>query len=97
MVLYLIPSHIIGGIGTSKIQKLIDKFYKQPIPNNITFHEVQTLFEHFGCKVIGGGNHMKVVCVEFSKVIAVPRHGNCVQEVYIKQLKMLLDDLKGGN
>lgn len=80
----------------STIEKQIQKFYKKPIPNDITFAEVQSLAEHFGCIVVGGGNHMKVVHRTSGTVIPIPRHGETVKEAYIKQLKNLFDSIKDG-
>lgn len=76
------------------IDKRLRKFYKKPIPNDITFDEVKAISEHFGCIVIGGGNHMKVVHRASGTVIPIPRHGKTVKEAYIKQLKNLFDSIQ---
>ena len=81
----------------STIEKRLKKFYKKPIPNDITFDEVQSLAEYFGCIVVGGGSHMKVVHPDSGTVIPIPRHGKTVKEAYIKQLKTLFDSIKEGN
>lgn len=81
----------------STIEKRLKKFYRKPIPNDITFDEVQTLAEYFGCIVVGGGNHMKVVHKASGTVISVPRHGKTVKEIYIKELKKLFDRIKEEN
>lgn len=75
----------------SAIDKKLKKFYKKPIPNDITFDEVESLAKYFGCSVVGGGNHMKVIHKPSGTVIPVPRHGKTVGEAYIKQLKNLFD------
>lgn len=81
----------------STIEKRLKKFYRKPIPNDITFDEVQALAEYFGCIVVGGGNHMKVVHQSSGTVIPIPRHGKTVKEAYIKQLKVLFDKIKEEN
>ncbi len=80
----------------SKIEKRIEKFYERPIPNNITFEDVETVSTHFGCIIKAGGNHMKVVYKPLGIVIPIPRHGKYVEEAYIKQLKNLFDLIQGG-
>lgn len=81
----------------STIEKRLKKFYRKPIPNDITFDEVQALAEYFGCTVVGGGNHMKIVHSSSGTVIPIPRHGKTVKEAYIKQLKALFDKIKEEN
>ena len=80
----------------SKEEKLIEKFYKKPIPNDITYEEVARIAGYFGCTVlIGRGKHsMKVVHKESGTVIPIPKHGNHVKEAYIKQLKDLFNQLR---
>ena len=78
----------------STIEKRLKKFYRKPIPNDITFDEVQSLAEYFGCIVVGGGRHIKIVHRASGTVIPIPRHGNTVKEAYIKQLKALFDAIK---
>lgn len=78
----------------SKIQKLIEKFYERPLRNDLTFNEIQKISEHYGCKVISGGNHMKVAHIPSGTIIPIPRHGNCVKEAYIKQLCDLFDSIE---
>lgn len=43
----------------STIEKRLQKFYKKPIPNDITFSDIEVLAEYFGCQIITGGNHSK--------------------------------------
>ena len=57
----------------SKIQKLIEKFYERPLRNDLTFNEIQKISEHYGCKVISGGNHMKVAHIPSGTIIPIPR------------------------
>lgn len=78
----------------SKIDKAMKKFYNKPIPNDITFDEVVSVMTHFGCILDSGGNHPKIVYPKLGYVILVPKHGKCVGEVYIKQLKDLLDMIR---
>ena len=82
----------------SSIEKRIKKFYKKPIPNDITFDDVQVISEYFGCIVVSGGKHSKkVVHVDSGTVIPIPMHGKTVGEAYIKELKKLFDLIKEDN
>lgn len=82
----------------STIQKRLEKFYRKPIPNDITFEEVETIAKHFGCEVITGGNHSKkIVHRPTATVIPIPIHGKCVKEAYIKELKDLFDKIERGD
>ncbi len=82
----------------SKIEKLRDKFYKKPIPNDVTFDEVVTLAKSYGCIIESGGNHTKVVYknkeLGLYRVIPVPKHGKTIGEVYVKELKELFDAIE---
>lgn len=80
----------------STIQKRIDKFYRKPIPNDITFEDVRVLAIYFGCEVITGGNHsQKVVHRPSGTVIPIPMHGKHIGEAYVKELKDLFNRIKG--
>ncbi|HAX53368.1 MAG TPA: hypothetical protein DCX82_15795 [Lachnospiraceae bacterium] len=78
----------------STIEKKIKKFYRKPIPNDITFTEMISIAKHFGCEVKEGTNHAHVVHRPSGTIIPIPRHGNTVGEAYIKQLKKLFDSIK---
>lgn len=81
----------------STIEKRIQKFYRKPIPSDITFDDVKALAEYYGCLVISGGNHSKkVVHVPSGTVIPIPMHGKTVKEAYIKELKKLFDNISKG-
>lgn len=73
----------------SAIQKLCNKFNQTPIPNDMTFGEVSRLFKYYGCIISEGANHTKIVHKATGTVIPIPRHGDCVDGVYIKELKKL--------
>ena len=80
----MIPLCVIGNIMTT-IDKRIAKFYRKPVPNDITFADVEALAEHFGCEIISGGNHSKKVVHRSSgTVIPIPMHGKCIGEAYVK-------------
>lgn len=81
----------------SRIEKDIQKIYKEPIPNDITFEELSRVAKFFGCNVITnnkGRHSCRIVHVQSGTVIPIPKHGNTVQEVYIKQFKELIDMIK---
>ena len=78
----------------STLEKLKAKFNEKPIPNDITFDEVERLANAYGCRVIAGGNHSKkIVDVPSGTVIPIPMHGKYVQEAYIKELKELFAEI----
>lgn len=64
----------------------------------MSFDEICTLAQAYGCTITSGGKHMHVVHKPSGTLIAIPRHGKSVREVYIKELKVLFDsigDIKG--
>ena len=73
-----------------KIEKIIEKIMRKPIPNDIEFKEIATLFEHYGCIVEAGGKHPKVVHKQSGRVITIAGHKKLVPEYNIKELKELL-------
>ena len=80
----------------STLEKLKAKFNEKPIPNDITFDEVERLANAFGCRIVSGGKHSKkVVDVPSGTVIPIPMHGKYVQEAYIKELKDLFAEIEG--
>jgi hypothetical protein len=80
----------------SRIEKLRKKFYKIPVPNDITFREAETFMTHHGCKVISGGKHSKIVHKESNTIIPVPRHGKYIEESYVRQIKKLYEYIMEG-
>ncbi len=79
----------------STLDKLKAKFNEKPIPNDISFEEVERLANAYGCRVISGGKHSKkVVDVPSGTVIPIPMHGKYVQEAYIKELKDLFAEIE---
>lgn len=79
----------------STIEKRIAKFYRKPIPNDITFEDVEALASYFGCQIVTGGNHSKkVVHIPSGTVIPIPIHGKTIKEAYVKELKKLFDTIK---
>ena len=79
----------------STLDKLKAKFNEKPIPNDISFDEVERLASAYGCRVISGGKHSKkIVDVPSGTVIPIPMHGKYVQEAYIKELKDLFAEIE---
>ena len=79
----------------AKIEKLLEKLYRKPIPNDIRIDELEKIVTHFGCIVKPGGKHpMKVIHRESGTVIPIPIHGDTVKEAYIKQVKALLNEIR---
>lgn len=82
----------------STLEKLKAKFNEKPIPNDITFDEVERLANAYGCRVISGGKHSKKIAdVPSGTVIPIPMHGKYVQEAYIKELKDLFAEIEARN
>lgn len=79
----------------SKIDKLKNKLYRKPIPNDIRIDEVIRIAEYYGCQTKRGGKHpLKIIYVPFGTVIPIPCHGDIVAEAYIKELKDLIDEIE---
>lgn len=80
----------------SQLDKLLAKLYKKPIPNDIRVDEVEKVVKAFGCIVVSGGRHqMKIVHKPTGTVIPIPSHGDSVAEAYIKEIKEMLDKIRG--
>ena len=80
----------------SQLDKLLAKLYKKPIPNDIRVDEVEKIVKAFGCIVVSGGRHqMKIVHKPTGTVIPIPSHGDTVAEAYIKEIKEMLDKIRG--
>ncbi len=80
----------------SQLDKLLAKLYKKPIPNDIRVDEVEKIVKAFGCTVVSGGRHqMKIVHKPTGTVIPIPSHGDTVAEAYIKEIKEMLDKIRG--
>lgn len=73
----------------SQLQKRIAKFNAKPIPNDITFADVEVLAEYYGCRIKTGGKHVKVAYKPLGRIVPIPRHGDNVEEAYICELKKL--------
>jgi len=79
----------------SKIENRIKKFYRKPIPRDITIRDVEVLAVYFGCVIRAGGKHgVKVVHVPSGCVIPIPIHGKHIKEAYVKMLKILFDKVR---
>lgn len=79
----------------SAFDKAYSKFCRKPIPNDITFEEVETIAKRFGCIIDSGGKHSKkIIHIKTGTVIPIPMHGKCVKEAYIKQLKQLFQRIE---
>lgn len=80
----------------SQLDKLLAKLYKKPIPNDMRVDEVDKIVKAFGCIVVSGGRHqMKIVHKPTGTVIPIPSHGDTVAEAYIKEIKKMLDKIRG--
>lgn len=81
------------------IDKRIEKFYKKPIPNDITYSEMRAVAEYYGCIVENSGrskHSLHVIYPPLGISIPIPVHGKTVKEAYIKELKKLFEKIKEG-
>ena len=80
----------------SKIDKLKEKFFRVPIPNDIRIDELKAIAEYYGCITAAGGKHqLKIIHRESGTVIPIPCHGDVVGEAYIKETKKLFKEIDG--
>jgi len=76
-------------------EKRYKKFTRKPIPNDITFDDVEVIARHFGCIIDSGGKHSKkVVYPPLGRVIPIPMHGKSIGEAYVKELKELFFEIE---
>lgn len=79
----------------SRVDKLIEKLYRVPIPNDMRIDEIERIVKRFGCETTSGGKHpLKIIHKPTGTVIPIPKHGDTVEEAYIKQIKDLIDKIK---
>jgi hypothetical protein len=80
----------------SRREKAVEKFFRKPVPNDITYDEMERVAKHFGCIVDkkGGKHPYRVVYPKNGTVIPIPVHGKTVKEAYISQLKTLFECIK---
>ncbi len=82
-------------IVLSTLEKLKTKFYRVPVPNDITYDEMIRLARSYGCAIKAGGKHpIKIIDIDSGTVIPIPVHGKFVQEVYICQLKEMFREIE---
>lgn len=84
----------------TSLKNLEAKFYRKPIPNDITYAELKRIVENHHCRWVSNkGNHPFVVRYDpLSKKIPIPKHGKYVKEAYIAQVKellMLVEEMEG--
>ena len=80
----------------SQIQKLIDKMNKKPVPNDMTFEELEKIARRYGCDSESRGSHQRaIVHEETGTVIPIPCHGKHVGVAYVKQVKDLIESING--
>lgn len=80
----------------SQFEKLKKKIYEKPVRNDMTFDEIKTLVEAYGCLISGKGKHVKIVYRPLGYVIPIPCHGKCVGEAYVKQVRDLIDQIENS-
>lgn len=79
----------------TQLNKALEKFYRKPIPKDITIEDIIYLAEQMGCVIKSGGKHpIKVVHIQSGTVIPIPVHGKYVKEAYVKQVKDLFNEIR---
>ena len=79
----------------ASIDKLLEKFYRKPIPNDITYDELRRIADHFGLIVKPPkGKHPMKISYPGIASIPIPVHKKSVGEAYIYQVKMLIEKVK---
>lgn len=77
------------------LEKRLKKFNRKPIPNDITFDDIEVIATYYGCIIDSGGKHgKKIVYPPLGRVIPIPMHGKCIKEAYIKELKELFSEIE---
>ena len=79
-----------------QIEKLKAKLFEKPVRNDMTFAEIEKLAAYYGCMVkkSNGKHPLKVIHIPSGTVIPIPRHGKCVGEAYITELKKLFETIE---
>ena len=83
----------------SQIDKLLKKLYRVPIPNDMRLDEIKKIVTAYGCEFTTGGNHQYRIVYkgkDVRRVIPLPCHGDTVAEIYVKEIKSLIDQISGG-
>ena len=70
----------------SKTEKLIERFFSIPTPNDITIAELRTFASCFGFEIRQGSKHQYLYHLDSRKRIPFPAHGKDIDDVYIRQL-----------
>ena len=82
----------------TKQNKLLIKLYSKPIPNDMRRSEIEKIVKSFGCIFTTGGNHQyRIIYPPLGRVIPLPCHGDTVSEMYIKEIKDLIDEIQSSN
>ena len=77
-----------------RIEKLLNKLYRKPVPNDMRIDEIIRIVTSYGCITDSGGKHqLKIIHRPTGTVIPIPKHGDTVAEAYIKEIKALLDEI----
>lgn len=79
----------------ASIDKLLTKFNRKPVPNDITYSELIRIAKHYRLSVKEpNGKHPLKIAYPGIMVVPIPKHGKCVKEVYIEQIKNLIEQVK---
>lgn len=79
----------------SKIEKLKMQFKQHPVPKDLTFHDLRTLLEHYGCTFYNdnGGSHYTISTPHEKYPTTFSDHG-ILKNYQIKLALKILDELE---
>ncbi|MCX8723068.1 hypothetical protein [Lactobacillus sp. B4005] len=77
----------------SKIDKLYSKMKNNP--KEVSFHEITTLCEHYGCTVRNesGGSHYSIRHSKINRTLIVANH-DPIKKPYVLDVLQFIDELK---
>jgi predicted RNA binding protein YcfA (HicA-like mRNA interferase family) len=90
----IIKIRVLGGVLLGKLEKLLHKIFKHPIPNDIQYSEVAKLLISVGCTIQKrtGSSHRNFKHPNFPKIITL-MGTELVRPYQIKLVRELLGNL----
>lgn len=82
----------------SKIDKLEEKFRRNPIAKDLTFADARRLLEHYGCEFFNGngGSHYTISNSQRTFPTTIADHG-ILKRYNVKDVLKIVDEIKEGN
>lgn len=85
-------------IEISSVEKLKEKFFKNPLLKNLTFDEAKRLLESYGCRVKNnsGGSHYAVTHPNVDITMILPRHTIPLKRYNIKDIRGFIQRIENA-